>query len=118
LVDGKFKSALSRYNNKDQIDAPMSQTNVFQKGFNMMYCNAGPIASACYLSRVATQSAMEALVTAIGDLTTLGYDLNLDFGFAALWVRNKNLKMSFDPTFVQRLNQPKFEDKVTFYTRL
>lgn len=81
-----------------------------------MYCNAGPIASACYLSRVATKSAMEALVTAIHDLTTLGYDLNLDFGFSALWVRNKNLKMSFDPAFVQRLNQPKFEDKVTLIT--
>ena len=72
----------------------------------MMYCNAGPIASACYLSRVATQSAIEALITAIVDLTALGYDLNLDFGFAGLWVRNKNLTTNFDKNFAQSLNQP------------
>jgi CCDC81 eukaryotic HU domain 2 len=81
----------------------------------MMYCNAGPIASACYLSRISTQSAIEALVTAIGDLTTLGYDLNLDFGFAGLFVRNKNLTMSFDDNFVASLNQPHFETKVIIY---
>ena len=72
LVEGKFKSSLSRFANKDQIDAPRSQSSVFQKGFNMIYCNAGPIAAGCYLSREATKSAIEALVGAITDLTTLG----------------------------------------------
>lgn len=112
LVDGKFKAALTRFANKDEIDAPKSQSNVFQKGFNMLYCNAGPIASACYLSREATQSALQAVVQAIVDLTRLGYDLNLDFGFSMLSVRNKNLSVKFSPNFVASLNKPNFEEKV------
>lgn len=85
----------------------------------MIYCNGGPIASQCYLSREATQSGMNAIVQAITDLTTLGnfdlikgFDLRLDFGFSVLRVNNKNLKVSFDPAFAQSLNRPEFEDKV------
>jgi hypothetical protein len=111
-VDGQFKQALSRFSNKEEIDAPNSQRSLFQKGFNMLYCNAGPIASACYLSRDSTQSALKALVQAIVDLTRLGYDINLDFEFAQLYIRNKNLKSGFCPNFISLMNQPNFENKV------
>lgn len=79
----------------------------------MLYCNAGPIASACSLDREATQSAMNALIQSIIDCTNLGFDLNLDFGVAVLRIRNKNLKTVFKPEFSQAIQQTTFQQKVT-----
>lgn len=121
LVEKKFGDSLARFANKSQVDAPNSQTSVFQKGYNMLYCNAGPIASACSLDRESTQSALDAIIQAIIDLTNLsisfmlkilGFDLDLDFGVAKLTIRNKDLKTTFSQNFVSQLNTPDFEDNV------
>lgn len=109
LVDKKFGTALSRFANKSQVDCPKSQSNIFQQGFNMLYCNAGPIASSCSLDREATQSAMNALIQGIIDLTNLGFDLSLDFGVALFRINNKNLKISFKQAFIQQVESVAFD---------
>ena len=42
----------------------------------------------------------------------------MDFGFAALYIRNKDLKIQFDRSFSSSLNKPNFENKVKFGFRL
>ena len=38
-VGGTFETAQSRFPNKEEVSMPKSQRSVFQKGFNMTYCN-------------------------------------------------------------------------------
>jgi hypothetical protein len=47
VVDDKLKKILFHYPGKDQLDAPLSQYTIYQKGFRMIYCNPYPIASGC-----------------------------------------------------------------------
>ena len=47
----------------------------------MMFCNAGPIAASCLLGKEVVQSAHNAFIAAICDLTTLGYSITVDFKF-------------------------------------
>jgi hypothetical protein len=72
---------LKRFPNKKEIDVPASQHSVYQKGFAMIFCNPTPIAATSHFSPVVTKSILNVLVSAITDLTTLGKDLFLDFGF-------------------------------------
>lgn len=67
LVGGTFESALMRFPNKEEISAPRSQHSVFQKGFNMCYCNPGPIASVCNLSTPVAKSILDSIFTCISD---------------------------------------------------
>ena len=41
LTGGTFETALQRFPNKEEVSMPKSQRSVFQKGFNMTYCNPG-----------------------------------------------------------------------------
>jgi len=77
-----------------------------------MFCNAGPIAASCYLGKDIVSSAHAAVIQAIGDLTTLGYDLNIDFGFVKLVVRNKDLTYKFQTDFSGVLNSKSYELKM------
>jgi len=112
LVDGTFEKSLARFPNKREIEAPQSQHSVYQQGTAMIFCNPGPIAAGCYFSHVLAKSILDALVHAITDLTTLGKDLNLDFGFCAMYVRNKDLTYKYKCDLTQELNTAGFEGKL------
>ncbi len=49
IIDPKIKKILAKFNDKDEISKPKSQSSIYQKGFQMTYCNPVPIAAACYL---------------------------------------------------------------------
>jgi hypothetical protein len=65
VPDPKLRMVLERYPGKQEIDgisttvqlanlflAPKSQVSIYQQGFAMIFCNAGPIGSAWYLTRL------------------------------------------------------------------
>jgi len=78
----------------------------------MTFCNPGPIAASCYLGKDVVASSHAAFIQAIIDLTTLGYDLVIDWTFFKLNVNNKDLKYKFEPNFGNQLNQTSFELKM------
>lgn len=50
----------------------------------MIFCNPGPIAASCLLGKEVVSSAHQALITAIYDLATLGYSLDINLGIVNL----------------------------------
>mmetsp|Transcript_33508 Transcript_33508/g.39014 ORF Transcript_33508/g.39014 Transcript_33508/m.39014 type:complete len:300 (+) Transcript_33508:36-935(+) len=112
LVDSKFKYLLSRFPGKQEIEVPKSQHSVFQQGFGMIFCNSVPIANACYLAKEVVSSAIDAFVTAVNDLTRLGYDLRINFGFCCLSINDRNLTVKYNETFSSSLNKSNFETKL------
>jgi hypothetical protein len=112
VVDSKLKYFLSRYHGKEEISAPKSQHSIFQQGFGMIFCNPGPIAAACYLAKEVVAEAIQAFVSAVSDLTQLGYDMSIDFGFCTLKIINKSLTFTFRQDFAQQLNNSNFEHKI------
>ena len=112
IVDGKFQQALSRFNNKNEVDVAGSQRSAFEKGVNTLYCNATPIAGRTSLPREVAQSSIQALVEAIGDLTNIGMTLNLNFGFMQMQVDNKNMNYKYAPIFVEKTAKPNFSSSV------
>ena len=69
----------------------------------MIYCNAVPIAAACLLGKDVVTDALNTLFLAIIDLVKYGKDINLQFGFAAVRVIGKNLKVDFSNSFVESI---------------
>jgi len=112
VVDSKMKYLLTRYPNKEEISHAKSQNSVYQQGFGMVFCNAGPIAASCYLGKEVVTSAIAAFVEAVSNLTQLGYNLDIDFGFAKVKINNKNLSYSYKQDFSSGLNQTAFESKI------
>jgi len=43
-----------------------------------------------------------------------GYDVDLDFGFCRVVIRDKNLSYAYKQDFVQQINNLNFEKKVEF----
>lgn len=84
-----------RYHNKEEVTKPCSQNSIYQKGFNMIFCNPEPIAASCFLARDVVKSAIEAFSAAIIDLTTLNHSLNVLLGFVRLVVTQKALRYAF-----------------------
>jgi len=112
IVDSKMKYLLTRYPNKEEISFSKSQNTVYQQGFGMVFCNAGPIAASCYLGKEVVTSALNAFIEAVANLTQLGYNLDIDFGFAKVKINNKNLTYNFNQNFSGSLNQTAFESKI------
>lgn len=48
VIDPKFKKLLSRFKDKEELIKTKSQSSIYQKGFQMMYCNPIPIAAGWY----------------------------------------------------------------------
>lgn len=46
IIDNRFKKLLTRFKDKEELVKPKSQSSIFQKGFQMSYCNPIPIAAA------------------------------------------------------------------------
>jgi len=111
-VDSKLKYFLSRFANKEELIAPKSQNSIYQQGFGMVFCNPAPIAAACYLGKEVVASAIQAFIEAVGNLTQLGYNLDIDFGFCKLKINNRNLSYNYKQDFSYTLNKTGFESKL------
>jgi nucleoid DNA-binding protein len=112
VVDSKFKYMLSRYPGKEELSNPKSQNSIYQQGFGMVFCNPTPIAAACYLGKETVQAAINAFVEAVGNLTQLGYNLDINFGFARVSINNKNLTYKYVTDFSRTMNKSSFESKI------
>lgn len=53
-----------------------------------------------YLGKDVVISIHQALIKAVHDLTRLGHDLTINFGFIVIKVQNKNLSYKYDGSFV------------------
>ena len=109
IPDPSFEYLLQRYHRKSQVDKPSSQRSIYQKGFQMIFCNPVPIAFSCNLDKVVIRDSHKAIFSAIKDLTKLGRNLHLAFGFAALEVQNMSLKVVFAKEFSQKVNNSEYE---------
>lgn len=112
IPDPKLRVVLDRYAGKLEIDAPKSQSSIYQQGFAMIFCNAGPIGTACFLSKETVASAHDAFFKSIIDLTQLGHALNLDFGFCRVTISQRNLQYQYKPSFAGSLNIVPYEAKL------
>jgi len=112
VVDTKLKYYLSRYPGKEEISTTKSQHSIYQQGFGMIFCNPGPIAAGSYLAKEVVSSAIQAFIAAVWDLTQLGHDLAIDFGFCTVKVNDKNLSYTFKQDFVNTVNDTRFEHKI------
>jgi len=45
VIDAKFKKLLTRYLDKEELIKTKSQSSIYQRGFQMTYCNPIPIAA-------------------------------------------------------------------------
>jgi nucleoid DNA-binding protein len=112
VVDSKLKYQLSRFPNKEELTSAKSQNSIYQQGFGMVFCNPAPIATASYLGKEAVDSAIKAFIEAVSNLTQLGYNLDIDFGFCKVKIVNRNLTYTYKQDFSQTLNETNFESKI------
>lgn len=75
----------------------------------MIYCNPVPIAAACLLGKDVVTDALNTLFLAIVDLTKYGRDINLQFGFCAIRIIGKDLKVTFSQSFIESVQDKHFE---------
>jgi hypothetical protein len=95
VVDNKLKKVLSRFRDKEELIKPKSQSSVYQKGFQMIYCNPIPIAAACYMHKNVILDALNSIFSAIYDLIDMGRNITLKTGFCNIYFIDKNLSYSF-----------------------
>lgn len=111
-VDNEFKYVLQRFPGKEQLERPASQHSVYQRGFQMIFCNPVPIAYACYLDKNVVADAHRAIFKAVRDLTSQGRNIELRFNFAVIRVLNRNLSVNFNPQFASQINDKEYELKM------
>ena len=111
-VDQEFKYVLQRFPGKEQLERPASQHSVYQRGFQMIFCNPVPIAHSCYLGKNIVQDAHRAIFKAVRDLTNQGRNLELRFNFCVIRVLNRSLSVQFNPNFTQSINDKGYELKM------
>ena len=116
VVDPKYKQNLIRFNDKEELIKPKSQASIYQKGFQMTYCNPIPIAAACYLPKNVIFDSLNVIFTAILDLINIGKNVIVKTGFCNISFLDKNLSYSFNPDLNQIVNNiVETESKVIFY---
>ena len=81
VVDPKYKKDLTRFADKEELIKPKSQASVYQKGFQMAYCNPIPIAVACYLPKNVINDTLNTIFIAILDLINIGKNVSIKTGF-------------------------------------
>lgn len=110
VIDAKFKKILTKFKDKEELSKPKSQSSIYQKGYQMTYCNPVPIAAACYLHKNVVSDALNAIFNSIYDLITMGKNIMLKFGFLNVYFMDKNLTYSFSPditTVMQNVHETK-----------
>ena len=100
---------LLRYPGKEEITKPKSQHSIYQKGFNMIFCNPVPIAASCELDRDVTESILNSFARAVCDLTELGKSMDILIGPAHIKITNRNMTSSFPTNFASNLNNTNYE---------
>jgi len=75
----------------------------------MIFCNPVPIAYAAYVDKKVVADTHRALFKAMRDLTSQGRSLELRFNFAVISVVNRNMTVTFNPTFANRVNDKNYE---------
>ena len=98
-----------RYPGKEEIIKPKSQHSVYQKGFNMVFCNPVPIAASCSLDREVTEAILNAFARAVTDLVELGKSLEITIGPINIHIANKNLTYNYTNNFSSLLNNTDYE---------
>jgi len=101
VIDPKFKPLLGRFLDKEELIKPKSQSSVFQKGFQMTYCNSIPIAASCYLNRNVVEDSLNAIFAGVYDLVNLGKNISLKTGFCNINFVDRNLIYNFSPEIGQ-----------------
>ena len=100
VIDPRFLPILTRFNNKEELTKPKSQSSVYQKGINMTYCNPIPIAAACCLDPHVVEDGLKAIFNAIYELISIGQNIFLKTGFCNINFVQKNLTYSFSPEII------------------
>jgi hypothetical protein len=109
VPDKVLQNVLLRYPGKEEITKPQSQHSIYQKGFNMVYCNPVPIASSCSLDRDITESVLVTFARAVTDLAELGKALEIVIGPCSIKIVNRDLTYTFTGNFTQQLNNTEYE---------
>jgi hypothetical protein len=112
VPDPQLRYLIRRYHGKEQLDKPSSQHSVYQKGFQMIFCNPVPLAQACFLDKQVVSDAHSALWSAVRDLTKLGHTINLPFNFCAVVIKNLALEVHFTQAFLSAINDLGFEKQM------
>jgi hypothetical protein len=113
VIDSKFKKLLSKFKDKEELTKPKSQSSIYQKGFQMSYCNPLPIAAACFLDKKVVNDSLNAIFSAVYDVLNLGKNVILKFGFCNIYLVDKNVTYSFAPDIGQTVtNLVESESKV------
>jgi len=109
VPDKTLHNVLLRYDGKEEITKPKSQHSIYQKGFNMIFCNPVPIAASCSLDKDVTESILLTFARAVTDLAELGKSLEIVIGPAHIKIVNRDLTYTFSPNFTQQLNHTEYE---------
>ena len=109
VPDKKLQQMLLRYPGKEEISKPQSQHSIYQKGFNMIYCNPVPIAAAAELDKNVTESILASFARAVCDLTELGKSLDIQIGPCHIKINNRNMTHSYPSNFCSGLNNTEYE---------
>jgi nucleoid DNA-binding protein len=116
VIDPKFKHLLTRFKDKEELIKPKSQSSIFQKGFQMTYCNPIPIAAACYLNKNVVVDSLNATFAAIYDLINIGKNILIKTGFCNIYYMDRNLTYSFSPEIGKTIiNLVESENKVNIF---
>ncbi|EER08605.1 conserved hypothetical protein [Perkinsus marinus ATCC 50983] len=110
LPDGGFKATLPRYAGKEET--PLRGGSIYQQGINMIYLNKVPIAAGLFLKTQVVADGISALFKAVKDLSSRGYNLDLDFKFCRWQIIDGDLKVSLIWVFSRSSN--KFIDQTKF----
>jgi hypothetical protein len=105
VVDNRLKKVLSRFKDKEELIKPKSQSSVYQRGFQMTYCNPIPIAAACYMHKNVILDGLNAIFSAVYDLVDMGKNINLKTGFCNIYFMDKNLTYSFSPEIAESVSR-------------
>ena len=97
VVDPRYKKNLIRFSDKEELIKPKSQATIYQKGFQMTYCNPIPIAAACYLPKNVINDSLNAIFNAVLDLINIGKNVIVKTGFCNISFFDKNLSYTFNP---------------------
>ena len=111
VVDPVLKKHLYRYKGKEEISPAGSQKSIFQQGFKTIYANPVPIASACQMGVEVVRHTLDIIYKAIEDLINIhDKDIQLQFGFCVVQMRQKNLKVVFAEYLSKQVSGAQFEN--------
>ena len=104
VVDPRYKKNLIRFADKEELIKPKSQASVYQKGFQMTYCNPIPIAASCYLPKNLINDTLNAIFNAVLDSINIGKNVTVKTGFCNINFFEKNLSYNFNPDLNSVIN--------------